>query len=498
MDKPASKWVSVDPGVLPPLYSLDTLTEEQKQKVIQFKAGDAKPFLKPIHTDLYLLRWLMARSWDVDKATSMFIASMKWREENKVDSILEDFPKSPFARLICENYPSTHTDPKCKELRTKDGHHLVLERMGQINPESTSLYPIQDLINFHIYAMELGAKRRDEYCKEFGNTHASSTTGVEDLEGLGMAHMNTALLAVLKEFTKIDSDNYPESLRKVFIVNVPSVFNLIWKMVQYFWDENQKSKFQFLPAGTDLAPVLLQFIHEEDLPKAYGGKYDYDLPAKKSHKEFKFLLREIVPKKKWEKVHVPRGGSYEHPVVVAEGCQLYWEFKTKHYDVSFGVNIQDAAGELVAHIDVERVDSQNKTIEGSLVVKDPATYILVWDNTYSWTRGKDLKFFCCVFPSANFPGIKISQEILETATLEEKVHCDKELEKSEKKKSKSRRTKLSVKGSQSEKSASRSERSERSIDQSDRSVSERSDKSENKGDRSPRGMTPTKSKDKKK
>ena len=42
------------------------------------------------------------------------------------------------------------------------------------------------------------------------------------------------------------SDNYPETLRKVVIVNVPTVFSMIWSGVQYLWDAKQVAKFQFV------------------------------------------------------------------------------------------------------------------------------------------------------------------------------------------------------------------------------------------------------------
>jgi hypothetical protein len=51
---------------------------------------------------------------------------------------------------------------------------------------------------------------------------------------------------VLLLFCLLYSDNYPETLRKVVIVNVPTVFSMIWSGVQYLWDAKQVAKFQFI------------------------------------------------------------------------------------------------------------------------------------------------------------------------------------------------------------------------------------------------------------
>lgn len=82
--------------------------------------------------------------------------------------------------------------------------------------------------------------------KDLGGETFSPTFAVEDLNGIGLGHLKGPTIGVLKEFTKIDSENYPEGLRKVIIINVPSVFSMIWKVVQYFFDARQKSKFEFL------------------------------------------------------------------------------------------------------------------------------------------------------------------------------------------------------------------------------------------------------------
>ncbi len=43
----------------------------------------------PMYDDYYLLRFLRARKFDMDKTILMFTTFMDWRKENDVDNILE-------------------------------------------------------------------------------------------------------------------------------------------------------------------------------------------------------------------------------------------------------------------------------------------------------------------------------------------------------------------------------------------------------------------------
>jgi hypothetical protein len=64
---------------------MDTFSDEQKMILVEFKQGDAGPFIKPGTHDIELFRWLVARKWNVANATEMFVASMKWRQKYNVD-----------------------------------------------------------------------------------------------------------------------------------------------------------------------------------------------------------------------------------------------------------------------------------------------------------------------------------------------------------------------------------------------------------------------------
>ena len=77
------------------LFPLDRfmgdLSEEQEQSLQEFKR-----YLKendiaqhPLYDDYYLLRFLRARKFDMDKTKLMFNNFLDWRKQNDVDNIIE-------------------------------------------------------------------------------------------------------------------------------------------------------------------------------------------------------------------------------------------------------------------------------------------------------------------------------------------------------------------------------------------------------------------------
>lgn len=125
--------------------------------------------------------------------------------------------------------------------------------------------------------MELANKIRNDIFVELGSKEVQQSFCVEDLTGLGMGHLQ--LTDLLKAFTQIDkynflfrfiffqdylpliSDNYPNTLRKVVVVNVPTMFSLIWNAVQYFWDAKQVAKFQFIGNSISFLIYFPLFAH---------------------------------------------------------------------------------------------------------------------------------------------------------------------------------------------------------------------------------------------
>jgi hypothetical protein len=70
---------------------MDDMSEEQTAALQVFRQyiRDNNLTTDPMYDDYYLLRFLRARKFDMDKTKLMFNNFLEWRKENDVDNILE-------------------------------------------------------------------------------------------------------------------------------------------------------------------------------------------------------------------------------------------------------------------------------------------------------------------------------------------------------------------------------------------------------------------------
>lgn len=96
-------------------------------------------------------------------------------------------------------------------------------------------------------------------------------TVVIDINGMRMGQVTSNFIAVLKDLANVDSQQYPETLGRLFIINTPSAFSFVWRMFKPFLDPNVAAKISIHASRKDWEPVLDNFIGKANLPATYGG-----------------------------------------------------------------------------------------------------------------------------------------------------------------------------------------------------------------------------------
>jgi hypothetical protein len=76
-------------------------------------------------------------------------------------------------------------------------------------------------------------------------------------------------LYFIRAIADCDQKYYPETLNKFFLVNAPSAFVYVWKIVKAWLDPGVIAKIQIL--GVDYKESLLAQIEPENLPSFLGG-----------------------------------------------------------------------------------------------------------------------------------------------------------------------------------------------------------------------------------
>uniref|UniRef100_A0A6B2LAN7 CRAL-TRIO domain-containing protein n=1 Tax=Arcella intermedia TaxID=1963864 RepID=A0A6B2LAN7_9EUKA len=274
-------------------------------------------------TDFYLSRWLVARQWNLEEATKMYKSSMQWRKEMNVDSIAKNLPKEE--SQLFEEY--TNYWPSGFIGETLDGWTLYFEKIGCVDPSSVITHTTKEFrIKYNIWKMENLEKRRRKIEKKLGKT--AGTTMVVDLSGIGWGHTSTASLEVFQSVSAINKLNYPETLRKSFIINAPSFFSMIWNLVSKWMDPTTKDKTVVL--GGDYMNNLLEYMDISCIPSNLGGKG----PAIPSGGTF-------LPNCRFSsgtKITIARSSTYEEVFNVTKvNSTISWHLILENNDIGFSV-----------------------------------------------------------------------------------------------------------------------------------------------------------------
>ncbi|KAI7904987.1 CRAL-TRIO domain-containing protein [Cokeromyces recurvatus] len=73
----------------------------------------------------------------------------------------------------------------------------------------------------------------------------------------------------LKAIAEIVQHYYPETLHRLFIVNAPSAFTVMFKVIKHWLNPRTLEKIHVL--GSDFQSVLLNYIDADSLPSFLGG-----------------------------------------------------------------------------------------------------------------------------------------------------------------------------------------------------------------------------------
>jgi hypothetical protein len=361
------------------------LNDKQKEDVNKLReiVKDCEDIQHKYHLrDFYLARWLVARNWNIEQAAKMFKDSMKWRKENNIDYIFKNFEKEHAAYL--EHYNKFW--PGSVDYNTLDGWPLFMEMSGSIDPYSLIVHtPPNVRFALNIWKMEKVEKIRRKKEKECGYT--AGITMIVDMRGLGWHHMNPAIMEILKADGLINKLNYPETLRKNYIINAPGIFTMVWNIVSPWLDPSTQDKTAIF--GGNYLDALLQAVSIDCIPENFGGKAPALPPGG--------VFRPLMSSAQLDKQEIPAGRAFEKEIEVeAEHATLEWEFTTLSHDIGFSVSRVDEAKYRNIVVPFSRVQSNTGVLD---VVK--GKYVLIWDNKFSWRTKKIIEYSVTVLENKN-------------------------------------------------------------------------------------------------
>ncbi|OBA28804.1 phosphatidylinositol transfer protein Sec14p [Hanseniaspora valbyensis NRRL Y-1626] len=230
--------------------------------------------------DLTLLRFLRARKFDVKLAYEMFFNCQKWRHENKIDTIIEDFhyEEKP---IVAKYYPQYY------HKNDKDGRPVYYEELGKVNlTELLNFTDEKRMLNNLIKEYEIFELYRLPACSRFENHLVETSCTILDLKGISLSAAYNVITYV-KEASYIGQNYYPERMGKFYLINAPFGFSTAFKLFKPFLDPITVSKIFIL--SSSYKKDLLKQIDAANLPVKFGGESEV------SDAEGGLLLSDVGP-----------------------------------------------------------------------------------------------------------------------------------------------------------------------------------------------------------
>ncbi|KAI7875482.1 CRAL/TRIO domain-containing protein [Lichtheimia hyalospora FSU 10163] len=195
-------------------------------------------------------------------AKEQVLSTMAWRKENKVDL----YPAATKDNKLPLLYPVRGFDTiPDGNLTSEPGVSESVLRIYQLAKFTTT----EEVSQYHLGCNEFLHRVIMRDCSIKANKTINRETVIFDCTNMNWGQFHMPALYLIKAISDMDQKYYPETLNKLYLVNAPSAFVMVWKVVKAWLDPGTIEKIQIL--GKDFKDVLLQQIPAENLPTFLGG-----------------------------------------------------------------------------------------------------------------------------------------------------------------------------------------------------------------------------------
>ncbi|KAE8634037.1 hypothetical protein XENTR_v10002181 [Xenopus tropicalis] len=375
------------------------LSPKQEEALVKFRENvkDLMPRLPPFSQDDYfLLRWLRARSFNLQKAENMLRKNVEFRKQMDSDNVLEKWQPPEVVQKYLSGGLCGHD---------REDSPIWYDVIGPLDPKGLLFSASkQDLMKTKMRDCEVLHHACRMQSEKLGK-RVEDVVMIYDVEGLGLKHLWKPAVELYGEILQMFEDNYPEALKRLFVIKAPKLFPVAYNLIKHFLSEDTRRKIMVL--GDNWQDVLKKYIAPEELPQYYGGtltdpdgdpkckskiNYGGDIPKK-------YYVRDQVKQNYENTLNINRGSSQQMEYeILFPSCVLRWQFQSDGADIGFGIyrktkaGERQKAGEMVEVLANQRYNAHMVPEDGTMTCTEPGTYVLRFDNTYSFIHAKKVSY----------------------------------------------------------------------------------------------------------
>ncbi|KAI0495643.1 hypothetical protein KFK09_021946 [Dendrobium nobile] len=311
-------------------------------------------------TDVVLLKFLRAREFKVKDAFDMLKNTLRWRKENKIDSILdEDDIRDEFGKAGFINGLD------------REGHPVCYNVLGVFQDAEMSRIVFgsdegrKKFLRSRVQLMEQGIKELDMRPGEVSSL--LHITDLKDVIGLSKKEVRDTI----KQAVHLLQDNYPEFVAKNVIINAPFWYYALNAILSPFLTQRTKSKFVVVRPAK-VTETLLKYISPEAIPTQYGGL------KRENDNEFSMEEGRVLELT----VKAASVGTIEIPALET-GTTLLWDFVVLGWEVNYTAEFvpSDEGSYTIIVQKGKRIASQEEPIRSSFRNNEPGKVILTIENS---------------------------------------------------------------------------------------------------------------------
>lgn len=195
-----------------------------------------------------LSRFARARRGDPEAALAFLKEDYAWRRSEEA-AVLRSTPPAD----VLEQDPSFLAEyyrRRCVGLDSSGRLTFYQAYAHCVVKKIKTVVPLEKVVRYHLWEQERATAMLD-VLKSRGQGDGTMAV-ILDIEGMTIGkHVNKDFIWLLKTIAELDRNHYPERMGVTYLINCPTAFGIVWRMVLPFIDPETKDKIKIVTARCD-------------------------------------------------------------------------------------------------------------------------------------------------------------------------------------------------------------------------------------------------------